>query len=196
MKIVLSHQQLGIVQTSMNHWIMISKHHMAHLCSLENKLNSHSTKNWTYTAVRRVLDPPELAPSMLNMWPPLAWFFITRMASQVQSREPTMFVETIYHETKWYSANQLLLWVQCVYYFDVLVVPYIYWMNLNHKRARLITNLKPKSILAWPSQFYYFLSHQPAKLIEDRITKRLIYNKKLQKDLEFLLTYINWFREN
>ena len=64
-------------------------------------------------------------------------------------------------------------------------------MNLNHMRAaRLITNLKPKSILTWTGQFYYFLSHQPAKLIEYRITKRLIYNKKLKKDLEYLLTYM------
>ena len=63
----------------------------------------------TYTAVRGVLDPPEPAPSMLNMWPPLAWFLITRMASRVQSREPTMFVETIYHETKRYSTNQFVL---------------------------------------------------------------------------------------
>ena len=45
--------------------------------------------------------------------------------------------------------------------------------NPNHQRAWLNTNIKPKSILAWPSQFYWFLSHQPAKLIEYRIAKRL-----------------------
>lgn len=62
--------------------------------SRSGKLFYITTKG-TYTAVKGVLDPPEPAPSMLNMCPPLAWFLITRVASRVQSREPTRFVETI-----------------------------------------------------------------------------------------------------
>lgn len=49
-----------------------------------------------YTAVKGVLDPPEPAPSMLNMWPPLCWSPITHIASRVQIIDPTKFVETIY----------------------------------------------------------------------------------------------------
>lgn len=49
----------------------------------------------THTAVRGVLDPPEPAPSMLNMCPPLACFLIIYIASLVQRMEPIKFVETI-----------------------------------------------------------------------------------------------------
>lgn len=54
----------------------------------------------TYTAVRGVLDPPDPAPSMLNMCPPLVCFSITRIASLVQIIDPTRFVETICEEEK------------------------------------------------------------------------------------------------
>lgn len=43
-----------------------------------------------------MLDPPEPAPSILNMWPPLCCSPITRIASRVQIIDPTKFVETIY----------------------------------------------------------------------------------------------------
>ena len=52
----------------------------------------------TYTAVRGVLDPPEPAPSMLNMCPPSFWLCIIRMASRVQRMDPTRFVETIFSQ--------------------------------------------------------------------------------------------------
>lgn len=59
----------------------------------------------THTAVRGVLEPPEPAPSILNMWPGLVWFLIIRMASRVQRIEPTKFVETIYRNKPTFQAK-------------------------------------------------------------------------------------------
>lgn len=49
----------------------------------------------TYTAVRGVLEPPEPAPSMLKMCPPLFCLLITSIAPLVHRIDPIKFVETI-----------------------------------------------------------------------------------------------------
>lgn len=76
---------------------------------MRTPLHVSSKPSWrTYTAVRGVLDPPEPAPSMLNIWPPLFCLCIILMASRVHIIEPIKFVETIYtqyHRTRGWNSN-------------------------------------------------------------------------------------------